>query len=396
MKKATVIVGLVFLFAAFALPAETPTIYEAESAHYRVFSEISEKDSQDTAKTLDALFNFYNSFFHFESAALKTKLKVRILTGKKRYDEYLTRVLGQTREDFIYLHYADQEKCELVAYAADAPAFQESLNHQAMIQFIRAFIPQPPLWMREGFAIFFEKTTYDPSTAQAVYKENLAWLDTLKGLQEKGGNGGLLGLKEMLGMTVEKAKEKINVFYPQAWGMASFLVNAPDKEYNRILWDSLSALKAEADLEQNVGAVYQKSFKWYDEARLSGDFLQYLAARKSFRTLVQEGIDHYSKNELDRSEESFIGASEIEEDSYIPYYYLGLVNYGRKNYSVAEHYYKQALECGAQPSLVYYALGVNSFAGNRLEDAQTYLKMTKEADAAYKDKADELLKRLGK
>ena len=197
-------------------------------------------------------------------------------------------------------------------------------------------------------------------------------------------------------MTVEKAKEKINVFYPQAWGMVSFLVNAPDKEYNRILWDSLSALKAEADLEHNVSAVQQKAFKWYDEARLAGDFLQYLAARKSFRTFVQEGIDHYSKNELDRSEESFIGASEIEEENYIPFYYLGLINYSRKNYSVAEHYYKQALESGAQPSLVYYALGVNSFAANRLEDAQNYLKMTKESDAAYKEKVDELLKRLQK
>jgi len=396
MKKATILSCFIFLFTVAALSAQTPAIHEAVTTHYRIYSEISEKDAQDTGKALDALFDLFNYVFHFESDTLKSKLRVRVLADKKRYDEHLVRVLGQTRDDFIYLHYADMEKSELVAFATDPESFRESLNHQAFIQFIRAFVPNPPLWLREGFAVFFEKVVYNPQTAQAEYKENLAWLDTLKAIREKSGNAGLIRLGDMLGMTMEKAKERIDVFYPQAWGMVSFLANSNDKDHTRILWDSMSALKPDADLEQNISAVYRKAFKWYDEGRLVDDFLDYLSNRKSFRTLVQEGIDHYSKNELDKSEESFVGASELEVESYIPYYYLGLINYSRKNFSVAEHYYKQAMENGAQPSLVFYALGVNSFAANRFDDARNYLNKTKELDAAYAEKAEDLLKRIQK
>ena len=65
MKKATVFAGLLFFLTALAISAQTPTIYEAESAHYRVFSELSEKDSQDTGKTLDAFFYFLQFLFSF-------------------------------------------------------------------------------------------------------------------------------------------------------------------------------------------------------------------------------------------------------------------------------------------------------------------------------------------
>jgi tetratricopeptide (TPR) repeat protein len=249
--------------------------------------------------------------------------------------------------------------------------------------------------MREGFAVFFEKTGYDPATNSWIYQENLAWLDTLKTLAENEG-AGLLPLKTILSMNVDQARERIEVFYPQAWGIVSFLVNSPNREHNRLLWDAISALRPEASLEENIERIYNRAVKWYEEEQLAGDFLYYLEERKSFRSLVQEGIDLYSGNELDRSESAFLSAMEVEEENFIPYYYMGLINYSRKNYSVADHYYKTALGLGAQPSLIHYAMGVNSFADNRFEDAEASLKSAGELDPAYKEKAEELLKRIRK
>jgi hypothetical protein len=394
MKKiaAYALIVLVLPFGAFG---QSVPVYESVSNSYRVYSEISESHAAELSRNLDALLDFFTSHFRFESGGLKSKMKVRILADKSRYDEYLKALISQTREDFIYLHYSDPEKSELVGYATDEENFRISLNHQAFIQYFRAFRANPPLWLREGFAVFFEKLAYDPASGSAVYYENLAWLDTLKAFTGGGGKN-LLPLQTLLGMTVEGAREKIDVFYPQAWGIVSFLLNSPNKDYTRILWDAVASLQADASLERNVERVYERSFKWYDEGLLTEDFLGYLEIRKSFRAVVQEGIDAYSRNKLDAAEEAFAAAREMEIGNFMPPYYLGLISYARKNYSVAEHHYKTALENGAQPALIYYALGINSYADNRTDEAISYLKFAAEIDPSYEQKTDELLKKLQK
>jgi hypothetical protein len=107
------------------------------------------------------------------------------------------------------------------------------LNHQASSSFNRAYVPI----RRSGSGrhrLFSEKVVYKPQTAQAEYKENLA-ARYLKAIREKTERG--LNSRDMLCMTMEKAKERIDVFYPQAWGMVSFLANSNDKDTTRILWD---------------------------------------------------------------------------------------------------------------------------------------------------------------
>ncbi len=377
-------------FGAFG---QADQVHEASSAYYTVFSEISASHAAELGRNLDTLFDFFNSYFHFDPGALKSKLRVRVLADKTRYDGYLTALIAQTRDNSIYLHYADPSKSELISYAADEENFRISLNHQAFIQFLRAFISHPPLWIREGFAVYFEKVTFDPESGAAEYNENLAWLDTLKALAADGG-ARLLPLKDVLSMTVEGARQNIEVFYPQAWGVVSFLMNSPDREHTRILWDAVAALRADAPLDDNVRLVYERSFKWYDEGFLAEEFLGYLETRRSFRAVLGEGINAYADGKLDAAEEAFTAAADMEKGNFMPPYYLGLINYARKNYSVAEHHYKTALEKGAQPSLIYYALGVNSYADNRRDEAVSYLKIAGEIDPAYRQKTEDLINRI--
>ena len=392
MKKIAVW-GLMVLCLPLGLFAQTVPVYEAASNHYQVYSEISADHALRLSRNLDSLFSLYNSYFRFVPTDLTTKLKVRIMANKGRYDEYLTKIIARTRDDFIYLHYTDPEKSELVGFAADEENFRISLNHQSFIQFLRAFVPNPPLWIREGFAVFFENTVFDPAEETAVYRENLSWLDTLKNLAA-GGGSRLLPLETILLMNVDEVRDNIEVFYPQAWGMVSFLVNSTDRDYSRILWDSLSTLRRDAFLDRNSELVYNRAFAWHDRSRMAGDFLAYLEGRKSFRSLVQAGIELYTGGNLDSAEAAFLEARELDGKSFVPPYYLGLINYGRKNYSTAAGFYRKALDGGAEPALVYYALGINSMAENRVDDAVTYLKMAGEMDSSYRQKGEDLIRRM--
>ncbi len=394
MRKISIIVIIFFLTAG--LWAQTSSVYEQASQHYRVSSEVSRDHAAETAQRLEALMELYNTYFHFDLSGLGTKLNVRIFSTKNRFDSYLTRIIDETRDDFVYLHYSDLQKSELVGYYQEWSDYDIGLNHQSFIQFFRSFISNPPLWLREGFAVFFERVEWDEEFNRVQYKENLAWLETLKKIIAGTASVTPLTLDEILTIDVETARKKINSFYPQAWGMVSFLVNSPNKEHNRILWDSISALKPSATLAENAAAINQNAFKWAAaELKLQEEFISYVDSRKSFRTLVQDGIDSYGKNELDSAEESFVKALQIEDKNYIPYYYLGLINYERKNYSLADYYYSQALDLGAIAALTYYAMGVNAYADNRFDEAETYLKKTIDLDpTSYKEKSEELLTRM--
>lgn len=394
MKKLSfVMLGL--LFAAGVSMAQTVDTYQAETAHYQVVSEISKDHAQAVADRLEALLSLYNNYFHFDLSTLPAKLKVHIFSTKDRYDSYLKRVINETRDNYVYLHYTDTQKSELDAYYVPDQDLTSAAIHQNFIQYLRAFVANPPLWLREGFAVFFESSSYDPTFKTAIYKENLSWLETLKAIITGKSPDMPLPLDQLLTLDVDTAKQRINVFYPQAWGMVWYLVNTGDKNRNRILWDSISALKPGATLQENDQAVREAAFRWVSQDSLTSDFVAYVDSRKSFRGLVQEGMDQYTANKLDSSEEAFIKALNLQDSSYIPYYYLGLINYAKRNYQLADYYYKTALDKGATKPLSYYALGVNAYADNKFDEATTYLKLVSSLDNGnLKQKADELLNRI--
>jgi tetratricopeptide (TPR) repeat protein len=89
-----------------------------------------------------------------------------------------------------------------------------------------------------------------------------------------------------------------------------------------------------------------------------------------------------------------VKALQLREDHHIPNYYLGLINYDNGNYSMADFYYKKALEFGAGEALTFYALGVNAYADNRFEEARDFLQQTVSLDPEYNDRAETLLARM--
>jgi tetratricopeptide (TPR) repeat protein len=394
MKKLSILFML-FVFGVSAFSQER-TLYQAESTHYQVYTEVSQEQASEIAARLEAYLELYNNYFHFTLENLPGKFKVRIFSGKNRYDEYLQRIISESREDFVYLHYTDLKKSELVGYdKEDTEDFYLSLNHQGFIQFMRAFVANPPLWLREGFAVFFEKSEYDEDYGKVIYKENLSWLPTLKKMIAGESATAPISMEQLLSMDIEDAREKIQAFYPQAWGVISFFVYSENKDYNRLLWDAISALQDGVSRDTNEENVEKASFKWVDDEILITDFSNYVESKKTFKGLIQDGVTFYSQNQLSEAEQSFIKAQKLREDNYIPYYYLGLINYDRGNYSLAEYYYQTSLDLGAAKGLTYYALGVNAYADNRFEDAKSYLTKTKEADPGnYTQKVNNLMARI--
>lgn len=395
MRKTALLLVCLVVIAAVAA-AQGSSFAEYESTHFRVLSESGDDHARETADKLEAYLELYNDYFHFELEELPARMRARFFASKERFDEYVGRFLDEERDDFVYLHYSDLSRSELVGYELKTEDFDLSLKRQGFIQFLRAFVPNPPLWLREGFAVYFEQIEFDDSLGMATYRENLAWVETLQAIIDGSTGMQPIPFSEMIAMSADEAREQIEVFYPQAWGMVSFLLNSPNRDYNRIVWDSISALDPSATLQENSQLVYQEAFRWVQEPILIDAFVTYMSGRRSFRALVQDGIELYQDEDVAAAEEAFVTALQLREDNSVPYYYMGLINYDRQNYNLADFYYKEALARGSEEAITYYALGVNAFADNRFEDATTFLEQTIALDPEeYEDKANQLLERIG-
>ncbi|AHC14236.1 tetratricopeptide repeat protein [Salinispira pacifica] len=392
MKK-SIFILLILLTAAGSVWAQESFV--SESDHYRVRSHISQNHADQAAERLEAYLDLFNDYFHFELDSLDFKMKVQIFNGQSAYDRYLNRVIDETRNEFVYLHYSDVSRSELVGALEDGEDLDESFTHQAFIQFLRAFIDNPPLWLREGFAVYFEKARFNENFVAVNNRENLAWLETLKEILFGSRSNEALTPEEILAIDVEGAKDRIEAFYPEAWGMINYLVNTDNRSHNRILWDAISAMDPRADLKTNSQRVYNSAFQWVNQEELQNSFLEYFQNKKTYRELIEEGIAEYESGNLDSSEENFLIAINRRDISHIPYYYLGLINYDRGNYTLAELNYRKALEKGSTAALTYYAMGVNAFADNRLEEAQEFLETTVQLDPSnYTQKVTRILERI--
>ncbi|MBN1243003.1 MAG: hypothetical protein JXA15_09915 [Spirochaetales bacterium] len=366
---------------------------QARGERYSVTSELGQASATELAAKLDALFGVYNEYLRFDADALAVPLKVRIFATKASFDAYLEKVVGQTREDFVYLHYSTVERSELVLFdKADPEDFAASLAHQAFVQFLKAFVPNPPLWIQEGFAVFFETARPDAATGEVDFPDNTAWLETVKSLEARGA---LLKPAELLAVGLDASRENRDVFYPQSWAFVAFLSDSEDRSYNRFLWDAISSLDPKAGFEANQAATLGLFDSWYDAAEAEADFLAWLDGQKTFADLVTDGVAAYGAGDIDLAGKTFSLALEKNESNYIPYYYLGLVAYAKSDFALADFYYKSALELGCDPAVTNYALGINAFASNRFEDARSYLEFAKSsAPERYTAKVDELVARI--
>ena len=396
--KSTIIFGLLIvaslIYAQDLLPAEDQAPpFEYESEYYRVRSYISEAHAQESGMRLDAYFGHFNKYFHFDLAELDYKLRVQIFGSQEEYDGYLSGQIDEQREEFVYLHNSVPSRSELVGATENGAPFDQSFTHQAFVQFIRTFIDNPPLWLREGFAVYFEETQYDPLGLNAG--NDLAWLATLKNIILGNRNDEALSNEDIFFIDLENAKENIEVFYPQSWGIVYYLINTEKTEHNRILWDAISAMDPEVDLRTNSQLVYKNALQWIPPEVLAESFLEYFVALKTYPELIEGGIVNYIQGNLASAREDMQQAIELRDDNFVPYYYLGLINYDEGNYGLAELFYQKALDIEQQDATIYYALGLNAFVNNQYEKASAYFETTLELDQeSFAEKVDRVQKRM--
>jgi tetratricopeptide (TPR) repeat protein len=357
------------------------TLPQTKSRHYEIYAEGGREASEKLAKEMESRFEVYNRLFRFEESSLPP-LRVVAFESADAFDSYVKAQLGRTREGAVYLHYQRPERRELIMLRRGG-ASDRFAAHQAFVQFLRAFLPNPPSWIRDGFAVYFSTLGFNENGA-VEYEENLAWLDTVKAWGRETPS-----LDSVLLADIQGSFEK---FVPASWALVSFFLNSGNIDYQRTLFESFMLLRPEAGAAENSRIVQEYMNSWINASAFAQDYRSYFESRKTFAELVDLGKASYQTQDHTMAEMYFLQAIELKPGHYAPYYYLGIMAYERKNWDLAEFYYESALENGADRPLTLYALGINALSAGKTGEARALLNEAAEADPArYKDKAGELL-----
>jgi tetratricopeptide (TPR) repeat protein len=384
--RALLFVPLFCLAAALSLSAQTA---EIKDDYYHIVSDGGGADASALLRELELRFEVYNRLFGFDTAALTAPLRVRAFRDEADYDAYIEARLGAVRRGAVYLHYSRPDRRELVVHRGSAGE-AETLSHQAFVQFLRAFVSNPPAWMREGFAVFFSTLRFDGAAGALDYTENLAWLESVKGLGSAAPEVEAVLLADVRGMPAH--------FQGPAWAVVSFLLNSEDALYTRILTEIFMtlALMPDASGPATAEAVMRRISLRTDMESFRRDYAAYLASRKTFAELLKDGQDAYARKDAAAAALIFEEARGRNPAHYAPHYYLGLLFYEDRMYGPAEQHYRSALQYGADSALVNFALGLNAASAGRTSEAAGYLEQAAlAAPDRYRRRADEIIARLG-
>jgi tetratricopeptide (TPR) repeat protein len=390
MKK---VVGALMLLAALGTPlmaqydTVSPIRVEVRNQFFDVISDGGSFDAETLCREMELRFDVYNRLFRFNPAVLPGPLRVVAFSDKAAYDSYVMSKLGSTRDGAVYLHYSQSERRELVVNRG-SPEEERMLPHQAFIQFFRAFVPYPPSWMREGFAIYFNTLKFDKETRELRYEENLSWLETVKSLGTHIPSIESIFLADMNGMP--------EYFQPISWAIVSFFLNSGGNgDYFRAITEAFMLLSTTGSAAENSQIVLDRLTSWNTLDVMRTDFNNYIASRRTFVELIDLGMQAYAIKDLENAEVYFLAALYQKPAHYAPYYYLGLLAYDENNYDIAETYYITALQYGADSALVKYALGINAATAGRNTEALAYLQEAAyESPERYKERAETIMIRL--
>lgn len=379
---------------ALAVETEAPAdscdegalVFEGE--YYRLVSDLPKEQTELLALELDMRFEIYNQLCRLMiPQGLEAPLNVRVFSDRSRYNACLQEEIGTSKDGSIYIHYTNPERARLVIIRDGAD--DRSFSHQTLIQYLRAAISNPPSWLREGLAIYFDALRFDPETRSLLYEENLAWLDTVKAWQAPPSAELLLRHDFM-----ESGLEP-RVYAPASWALVSFLLNAPNEDYRRSFHESLILLDPLAPAAENASTVMARIAAFTPRDSLEEAYRSYIGSRQTFAALIESGRAAYASKNPELAEFNFLEAANLRPTHHAPFYYLGLLSYENRFYEQAEQYYLTARNLGADDALVSYALGINALAEGDKAGARSWLEKAKDLDPGrYTVKANELLAKL--
>lgn len=206
-------------------PEDMP--FQTQTAHYRIMTDTSESACTNTGAAMEALFQAFTATFKPKNTP-RTETQIIIWNNRQPMIDYLKAKSLKTDDNLAGMFMADGNGMFIFVYRrTDEFNTLSTLYHEGTHQFIRMAFGnkiQPPLWVNEGLAVYFENSSWDKGKLKTGIIPKTRLLDVQKHLRANT----YIRLSELF---ERKADNFDALCYGEAWSFIYFTANANDGIY---------------------------------------------------------------------------------------------------------------------------------------------------------------------
>jgi len=203
-------------------PRDLGCIFEVESNHYRIVTDISQDRATWYADQLEIVRGTYLDVFKkWYRDDPRPKPRIAIFNTKEAFYTYSE--LCSTNRHENALGFFDPANNELVLFEdLDLNETLETLYHEAFHHFASAMLKFPPYWWNEGIAEYMSGVRIDPEK-KAVKERARTLRGRLGVVQSMARNDFFISFERLMNYTPsEFYSGPIGLHYAQAWAMLHF------------------------------------------------------------------------------------------------------------------------------------------------------------------------------
>lgn len=257
MRRCFLLLLLLCLIVPVSTPARaddalrfepTPTLTIYRSKHYRIFTNLSQRETVPFGRHMDALFDQYDKRFRGLGEKSIERMPLYLFKSEQQYDRFLQEHdIDATHSGgmFFVTH-----KLQGLATWVDARSRRktfEVLQHEGFHQFAwHAIGPSLPVWLNEGLAQYFEYAVLDEDGRMSLGLTSRSRIERVKQAINQNDTLPIATLMRVTGEqwagVLRRSPDRANLLYAQSWSLAYFLIHGDEGLHQPALIDYLKRL----------------------------------------------------------------------------------------------------------------------------------------------------------
>lgn len=226
----------------------TPSLTVYRSKHYRIFTNLSQRETVPFGRHMDAVFEQYDRRFRGLADRWIERMPLYLFQTEQQYDRFLQEqdIDATHSGGMFFVTHKLKGLATWVGSRSQRKTF-EVLQHEGFHQFAWYTIgPGLPIWLNEGLAQYFEHGVVNDAGGMSLGMTSGPRIERVKTAIQQGDT---LPIATLMRVTprqwtevLRRHSDRAHLLYAQSWSWVYFLIQANDGKHRPQLIDYLKRL----------------------------------------------------------------------------------------------------------------------------------------------------------
>lgn len=226
----------------------TPTLTAYRSQHYRIYTNLSQRETVPYGRHMDALYEQYNKRFRSLGDKPIQRMPLYLFENEQQYKRFLQEHdIDATNSGGMFFVTHQLEGLATWTDSRSRRKTLQVLQHEGFHQFAwHAFGTNLPVWLNEGLAQYFEHAVLDDEGGMSLGMTSGPRIERVQAAIKQGNTLPIdtlsrVSTKQWVDV-LRRSPDKANLLYAQSWSLTYFLIHGDGGRHQAKLLDYLKRL----------------------------------------------------------------------------------------------------------------------------------------------------------